>query len=100
MASLGLVNIGALATGILASPRLDADAILVEHGRIAALGAGSRTGAGGADVVVDCRSEERRVGKEGRARGAPGRYESGEGSVGGNLTRRNRGMRECELRDL
>src|SRR5439155_3239484 len=55
MASLGLVNIGALATGILASPRLDADAILVEHGRIAALGAGSRTGAGGADVVVDCR---------------------------------------------
>src|SRR2546429_435771 len=55
MASLGLVNIGALATGILASPRLDADAILVEHGRIAALGAGSRTGAEGADVVVDCR---------------------------------------------
>src|SRR5256712_9470183 len=55
MASLGLVNIGALATGILASPRLDADAILVEHGRIAALGAGSRTGAEGDDVVVDCR---------------------------------------------
>src|SRR5438552_3046580 len=55
MASLGLVNIGALATGILASPRLDAEAILVEHGRIAALGAGSRTGAEGADVVVDCR---------------------------------------------
>src|SRR2546427_6747984 len=55
MASLGLVNIGALATGILASARLDADASLVEHGRIAALGAGSRTGAEGADVVVDCR---------------------------------------------
>src|SRR5438093_1760057 len=55
MASLGLVNIGALATGILASPRLDAEAILVEHGRIAALGAGSRTGAEAADVVVDCR---------------------------------------------
>src|SRR3989449_3549878 len=55
MASLGLVNIGALATGILASPRLDAEAILVEHGRIAALGAGSRTGAEGADVVIDCR---------------------------------------------
>src|SRR6266702_1826564 len=55
MASLGLVNIGALATGILASPRLDADAILVEHGRIAALGAGSRIGAEAADVVVDCR---------------------------------------------
>src|SRR2546426_2019283 len=55
MASLGLVNIGALATGILAAPRLDAEAILVEHGRIAALGAGSTTGAGGADVVVACR---------------------------------------------
>src|SRR5437667_12914401 len=55
MATLGLVNIGALATGVLASPRLDAEAILVEHGRIAALGAVSRTGAGGADVVVDCR---------------------------------------------
>src|SRR5438128_4329003 len=55
MASLGLVNIGALATGILAAPRVDAEAILVEHGRIAARGAGSRTGAEGADVVVDCR---------------------------------------------
>src|SRR6059058_5141600 len=54
MASLGLVNIGALATGILASPRLDADAILVEHSRIAALGAVSRIGAARADVVVDC----------------------------------------------
>src|SRR5437879_8108016 len=55
MATLGLVNIGALATGILAAPRLDAEAILVEHGRIAALGAGSTIGAGRADVVVDCR---------------------------------------------
>ena len=55
MTTLGLVNIGALATGVLASPRLDAEAILVEHGRIAALGAASKTGAGSADVVVDCR---------------------------------------------
>ena len=54
MATLGLVNIGALATGILAAPRLDAEAILVEDGRIAAIGAASRVAARGADVVVDC----------------------------------------------
>src|SRR2546422_3764237 len=55
MATLGLVNIGALATGVLASPRLEAEAILVQDGRIAALGAASEAGAAGADVVVDCR---------------------------------------------
>ncbi len=55
MPTLGLVNVGALATGVLASPRLEAEAILVEDGRIAALGAAARTGAAGADVVVDCR---------------------------------------------
>ena len=54
MATLGLVNIGALATGILAAPRLDGEAILVEDGRIAAIGAASRVAARGADVVVDC----------------------------------------------
>jgi len=52
--TLGLVNIGALATGVLEAPRLEAESILVEDGRIAALGAASRTGAAGADVVVDC----------------------------------------------
>jgi enamidase len=55
MASLGLVNVGALATGILTAPRLEAEAILVEDGRIAAIGAAARTGASAADVVVDCR---------------------------------------------
>ena len=55
MASLGLVNVGALATGILRAPRLEAEAILVEDGRIAAIGAAARTGASAADVVVDCR---------------------------------------------
>ena len=55
MASLGLVNIGALATGVLAAPRLAAETILIEHGRIAALGAATATGAAAADVVVDCR---------------------------------------------
>jgi enamidase len=54
MATLGLVNIGALATGVLGAPRLEAEAILVDGARIAALGAASRTGAAGADVVVDC----------------------------------------------
>ena len=54
MPTLGLVNIGVVATGILASPRLEAEAILVQDGRIAAIGAASRIGAAAADVVVDC----------------------------------------------
>ena len=54
MATLGLVNIGALATGVLSAPRLEAEAILVESGLIAAIGAASRTVAAAADVVVDC----------------------------------------------
>jgi enamidase len=54
VATLGLINIGAVATGILAAPRLEAEAILVEDGRISALGAASKTGVGRADVVVDC----------------------------------------------
>jgi enamidase len=54
MTTLGLVNIGVVATGVLAAPRLEAESIFVEHGRIAAIGATSRTGASRADVVVDC----------------------------------------------
>jgi len=54
MTTLGLVNIGAVATGTLGSPRLEAESILVENGRIVAIGAASRTGAARADVVVDC----------------------------------------------
>jgi enamidase len=54
-ATLGLVNIGALATGILAAPRLEAESLLAEDGRVTALGPESRTAAGRADVVVDCR---------------------------------------------
>jgi enamidase len=54
VATLGLVNIGAVATGVLDAPRADADAILVEDGRIAAMGGAARAGASGADVVVDC----------------------------------------------
>lgn len=55
MPTLGLVNIGALATGDLTAPRQEVESLLVEDGRIAALGAGGRTAAGRADVVVDCR---------------------------------------------
>jgi enamidase len=54
VATLGLVNIGALATGVLSAPRLEAEAILVESGLIVAIGAASRTAAAAADVVVDC----------------------------------------------
>ncbi len=55
MATLGLVNIGALATGDLAVPRQDVESILVEDRRIVALGPADRTVAARADVVVDCR---------------------------------------------
>jgi enamidase len=49
------VNVGALATGILVSARLDAESLLVRDGRIAAIGTASATAAARADVVVDCR---------------------------------------------
>ena len=55
MTTLGLVNVGALATGVLSAPRAEIEAVLVEDGRVAAMGAASRTGAARADVVVDCR---------------------------------------------
>ena len=54
MATLGLVNIGTLVTGVLAAPRLEAEAIVVDGGRISAIGAASKTAAAGCDVVVDC----------------------------------------------
>jgi enamidase len=55
VATLGLVSIGALATGDLAAPRKDVESVLIENGRIVELGAASSTGASHADVVVDCR---------------------------------------------
>jgi len=54
MPTLGLVNIAAVASGVLSAPRLEAEAILVEDGRISAIGAASKIGAARADVVVDC----------------------------------------------
>jgi enamidase len=53
--TLGLLNIGAVATGILDEPVLRVEALLARDGRIAALGTAGSTGAAGADVVVDCR---------------------------------------------
>lgn len=55
MPTLGLINIGALVSGLLSAPRGEAESLLAEHGRITALGAASRTSAARADVVVDCR---------------------------------------------
>src|SRR5690349_1230796 len=55
MPTIGLVNIGALATGILDTPRLDAESLLVRDGHIDAIGAASATSASRADVVIDCR---------------------------------------------
>ena len=55
MATLGLINIGALASGRLATPTLDADAILIDGATIAAIGSAQGIGARGADTVVDCR---------------------------------------------
>jgi enamidase len=54
MRTLGLVNIGALATGVLDRPRLEAESILVEDGHIRGIGDASATGAARADAVVDC----------------------------------------------
>jgi enamidase len=52
---VGLVNIGAVATGVLSAPRAETDSLLVRDGRIAALGAATATAAASADVVIDCR---------------------------------------------
>jgi enamidase len=50
--TLGLINIGAIASGVLDRPTLDGDAIVVRDGTIAAVGA--TKDARDADVVVDC----------------------------------------------
>ena len=55
MPTLGLINSGVLATGVLDRARADVEAILVSEGRIAAMGGTTETSAARADVVVDCR---------------------------------------------
>lgn len=54
MTTLGVVNIGRLASGRLDAPTIAADAIMVREGRIAALGRAAEIGASGAEIVVDC----------------------------------------------
>src|SRR3989442_821601 len=51
MSTLGLVNIGAMASGILDTPTLDADSLLVRDGRIAAIGNEATIGARDADFA-------------------------------------------------
>ena len=60
MATLGVINIGALVTGVLAAPRGEAESLLAENGRIAAIGAASRTAAGRADVGAHSYSPRQR----------------------------------------
>ncbi len=47
--TVGVLNVGTLATGILDAPTLDAEALLVRDGRIAAIGTASAIGARDAD---------------------------------------------------
>jgi enamidase len=55
MNTVGLTNIGAIATGVLDAPAREAETLLARDGRIVAIGSAADTGAGDADVVVDCR---------------------------------------------
>ena len=54
MTSVALVNIGAVASGRLEAPTIEADVIVARDGRIAAIGRAGQVDAT-ADVVVDCR---------------------------------------------
>jgi enamidase len=54
MTTLAMVNIGSMASGRLDAPRIEADALVVRDGRIAALGRAADVDVM-ADVVIDCR---------------------------------------------
>jgi enamidase len=54
MGTLALTNIGSLATGVLAVPKVEAEALFVAGGRIAAIGSISEVRPTDADIVVDC----------------------------------------------
>jgi enamidase len=51
---MALINIGAVATGVLERPLAEVEAILVKDGRIAAMGAALEVGTNEADVLIDC----------------------------------------------
>src|SRR5688572_18557487 len=53
MATLGIVNIGTLVSGLLEQPLLAGDSVLVEDGKIARVGSAAETGARDADAVLD-----------------------------------------------
>jgi len=52
--TVALINIGSLVTGVLVRPLAEVEAIFVNDGRIAAMGAASQVRGGEADVVIDC----------------------------------------------
>ena len=54
MGTVALINIGSLVTGVLVRPLAEVEAIFVNDGRIAAMGAASQVRGGEADVVIDC----------------------------------------------
>ncbi len=53
MSSLGIVHIGDILTGDFARPRMQAESLRVEDGRIAAIGTEEHTGAAGCETVID-----------------------------------------------
>jgi len=53
MASLAVINIGAIVSGDLAQPVLDGDCVLVEDGKISAIGGLDQLNANTADTVID-----------------------------------------------
>ncbi len=54
MGTAALINMGALATGVLEKPLADAEAMFIRDGRIAAMGAVGQVRTGEADVIIDC----------------------------------------------
>ena len=53
MASLAVINIGAIVSGDLAQPVLDGDCVLVEDGKISAIGGADQLNANSSETVID-----------------------------------------------
>nr|MCS5539995.1 hypothetical protein [Roseibacillus sp.] len=53
MASLAVINIGTITSGDLDQPLLDGDCVLVEDGKISAIGGADQLNSNSADTVVD-----------------------------------------------
>src|SRR3989338_9576019 len=52
--TVALINIGALATGLLDRPTAEVEALYVRNGRIATIGSASQVNTRDADLIVDC----------------------------------------------